>query len=68
MWENDSEEKTHCERSPSLGRQYFSSPESYTFTHSYNFTYLYSMLHVNVFYISVGGNTGILESPPGLPQ
>ena len=62
MWENDSEEKTHCERSLNLEWQYFNGPESYTFTHSC------LMLHVNVFYISVGGNKGISESPPGLPQ
>ena len=68
MWEDDSEEKTHRERSPNLERQYFNGPESYTFTHSCNFTHLCLILHVNVFYISVGGNTGILESSPGLPQ
>ena len=52
MWENDSEEKTHSERSPSLERQYFNGPESYIFTHTYNFTYLYSMLHKCLLYFS----------------
>ena len=37
-------------------------------THPLTHTILCLMLYDDVFYISVGGNTGISESPPGLPQ